>query len=142
MARPTKLTPEIMAAIVRQIELCVPPEVAAGAFGVARPTYYQWLQRGRGELEDTRPAEPIYIQFVDEVERAERQAESTLVMLAVSKARNTQEALMVLERRFGGTWRQKVEVNVDVRHILEGLTNDPDELAAAVAEAERLMSMK
>jgi hypothetical protein len=131
-----------MAAIVRQIELCVPPEVAAGAYGIARPTYYQWLQRGRGELDDTRPAEPIYIEFVDEVEKAERKAEATLVLLAVQKARTTAEALSVLERRFGGNWRQKTEVHIDVRHILEGLANSPEELDAAVAEAERLMSLR
>jgi len=84
-------------------------------------------------------AEPIYQEFAESVAKAERQAESALVDLAIRKARTTRDALDILARRFGGDWREKTEVRIDVRHILEGLTNDPDELEAAVREAERLM---
>jgi hypothetical protein len=84
-------------------------------------------------------AEPIYQEFAESVAKAERQAESALVGLAIRKARTTRDALDILARRFGGDWREKTEVRIDVRHILEGLTNDPDELEAAVRVAERLM---
>jgi hypothetical protein len=84
-------------------------------------------------------AEPIYQEFAESVAKAERQAESALVDLAIRKARTTRDALDILARRFGGDWREKTEVRIDVRHILEGLTNDPDELEAAVRVAERLM---
>jgi hypothetical protein len=140
MARPTKLTPELLAAIVRQVELCVPPVTAAGAFGVQPSTYYEWIQRGKGT--DDRMVEAIYVEFAEGVASAERQAESALVLLAIHKARTTRDALDILARRFGGDWREKVEVKMDVRHILEGLTSDPDELEAAVAEAERLMGVR
>ena len=138
MARPSKLTPALAAGIVELIGHCVPPATAAGAFGVARSTYFEWIARGEG-TDPQRLAEPIYQEFAESVAKAERQAESALVDLAIRKARTTRDALDILARRFGGDWREKTEVRIDVRHILEGLTNDPDELEAAVREAERLM---
>lgn len=141
MARPTKLTPDLMSAIVRQVALCVPPTTAAGAFGVSTATYYEWIARGKGTDPD-RMVEAIYVEFAEKVAEAERQAESALVMLAIQKARTTRDALDVLERRFGGTWQQKTEIHVDVRHMLEGLATDPEELEAATAEAERLMGIR
>ena len=142
MARPTKLTPEIAAGIVALVERCVPPVTAAGAFGVAKSTYYRWLQQG-AEIDSTNlPADPIHTEFRENIERAEQQAESILVDLAVRKVKSTRDALDILARRFGGDWRERVEVKVDVRHLLEGLTSDPEELAAAIAEAERLMGTR
>lgn len=142
MARPTKLTPELMVGIVSLVERCVPPVTAAGAFGVSRTTYFEWLQRADGRAGDDRPSEPIYVEFADAITNAERQAESALVDLAIRKARSTRDALDILARRFGGDWRERIDVKVDVRHLLEGLTSDPEELEAAVLEAERLMGVR
>ena len=139
MARPSKLTPALAAGIVSLVEHCVPPVTAAGAFGVNRSTYYRWLQEGAEDPDGIRLADPIKAEFRDSIERAERQAESYLVDIAVKKARSTRDALDILARRFGGDWRERTEVRIDVRHILEGLTNDPAELEAAVREAEHLM---
>ena len=142
MARPINLTPEIAAGIVALVERCVPPVTAAGALGVARSTFYRWLQEGGDNPPGNNLARPEYAEFRDAIERAEQQAESILVDIAVHKAKSTSDALAILERRFGGTWRQRIDVKVDVRHILEGLTNNSEELEAAVAEAERLMGMR
>jgi hypothetical protein len=131
-----------MAGIVSLVERCVPPVTAAGALGISKATFYRWLQEGADSEDSILPADPIKAEFRESIERAEQQAESYLVNIAMEKARTTADALAILERRFGGVWRQKVEVSVDVRHILEGLTNDPEELSAALAEAERLMRVR
>ena len=55
MARPTKLTPELATGIVTLIQHGVHPPIAAGAYGVDRITFYEWLARGEGRDPD-RPA--------------------------------------------------------------------------------------
>lgn len=46
--RPPKLTPDLQARIVQRIVTGNYPEVAAGAEGVPRATFYEWMQRGLG----------------------------------------------------------------------------------------------
>ena len=62
--------------------------------------------------------------------------------IAVRKARTTRDALDILARRFGAEWRERVDVSLDVRTVIESLTSDPAEREAAVAEAERLMGIR
>jgi hypothetical protein len=100
------------------------------------------MQEGADIDQTNLPADPIHAEFREAIERAEQQAESILVEIAIHKARTTRDALDILERRFGGQWQQKTEIHVDVRHMLEGLANDPEELEAATAEAERLMGIR
>lgn len=140
MARLTDLTPDLQEKILALVRLGVHPQVAAQAFGVAKPTYYQWIARGELRGPPDRPAAvPAYIEFVDRVQAAEAEAEATLVALAVTKARNTADAMMILARRYGERWRERLELRVEVEAILERMVADPEERAAAVAEVERLM---
>lgn len=138
MARPTKLTPDLLEAIVSLVEHAVHPEVAAQAFGVARATLYEWIARGRG-TDPMRPMEPIYAEFADAIDAAEAKAESALVALAIAKARTPADAIAVLERRFGARWRDRREVTVNIRQELERLASSPEEAAAALHEVSRIL---
>lgn len=140
MARPTKLTPEIATGIVTLIQHGVHPPIAAGAYGVAYATYYEWIARGEGR-EERRLAEPIYIEFADAVSRAEQQAESALVHLAVQKVKTTGDAVMLLERRFGERWRNRSEMTINLRREAEKLAAETGLSADEIlAEAERIFS--
>lgn len=140
MVRPTKLTPEIATGIVTLIQHGVHPPIAAGAYGVARSTYHEWIARGE-DRDPLRPSEPIYIEFAEAVARAEEQSEAALVHLAVQKVRTTAEALAVLERRFGERWMNRREITVNFRREAEKLAAqtglDADEI---MAEAEKIFA--
>lgn len=140
MARPTKLTPELQAAIVKLVQLGVHPHVAAGAMGVQTATFYEWM--ARGEARDAeRPSVPEYTEFAEAVRRAERESESALVALAVQKARTTADALAVLARRFGDRWRERVDVRVELEAEVRRLAEETGvDYAEALAEAERILA--
>ena len=78
MPRPTKLTPELHRRIVGMILAGVFPEIAAGACGVSRATFYEWLQRGAGE-HPKRSASPSLVAFANDVKSATDAAEVRLV---------------------------------------------------------------
>ena len=46
MARPSKLTPELMERIVRAVRAGNYPKVAARAAGISPTTYYRWMSEG------------------------------------------------------------------------------------------------
>lgn len=140
MARPTTLTPEIATGIVTLIEHAVHPAVAAGAYGVATSTYYQWIARGEG-TDPLRPSEPIYTEFAEMVRDAEYKAESTLVSLAISKVKTTADAVQLLERRFSDRWKRREEMTLNLRREAERIAIetglDADDI---VAEAEAILA--
>lgn len=76
--RPTLLTPELQQKIVTGIRMGVYPEVSAGAHGVRRATFYEWLRRGQG-LDPNRAQTPEYADFADAILQAIDQAEYRLV---------------------------------------------------------------
>lgn len=61
MARPTKLTPAVQAAIVNAATEGVPLSRAAQLAGVNKYTVLEWLARGQGT--DGRSQTPHYTQF-------------------------------------------------------------------------------
>lgn len=71
--RPTKGTPERMAAIVAKVAQGVSPEVAAGACGVSPATFYRW--KSQGEHARRGP----FREFRENVERAVHEAEAEAV---------------------------------------------------------------
>jgi hypothetical protein len=73
MARPTKLTPEVQAAIVEAIRAGSFDWVAAQAAGIDPATFREWMGRGDGRDPD-RPATPQYAAFAAEVRQARAQA--------------------------------------------------------------------
>src|ERR1700690_1912490 len=113
MARATKLTPEIHVGIVTLVQYGVHPDVAAGAFGVDRATFFEWMARGE-DRDPVRPMLPVYAEFADDIRAAEFQAESALISTAVRKIRTTQDALSIAARRFGDRWRERVDVHVEL----------------------------
>lgn len=140
MARPTKLTPELHADIIRLVQTGVHPQIAAGCYSIAERTFYEWMARGE-DRSNRLPSEPEYVQFAQDVRAAEKQAEAMLVGLAVSKAKASGDALSILARRFGDRWRERVDVRVEleaeVRRIAEETGVD---YADALAEAERILA--
>lgn len=123
MARPTSLTPELASNIVKLIQLGAHPVTAAGAYGVARSTFYDWVQRGEMTGSDL-PIDPLFIDFSDNVRKAEYEAESTLVGLAIAKIKTTSDAVMLLERRFSERWQRREEVTINLRREAEKIAKE------------------
>lgn len=122
--RPTKLTPEIAAAIVAHVEAGNYGETAAAMEGVGRTAFYDWMDRGkRGEAP--------FADFANAVTRARAKAEAD----AVQEVRNgfsdpktgAERAQWFLERtapdRFGRRDKLTVEsaVSAEVDLILSRL---------------------
>ena len=78
MARKTKLTPALQAAIANAVTGGVPFSQACLLVGISDVTGRQWLARGRGEHE--RPATPAYVLFVAAITHAEAQDEARRVL--------------------------------------------------------------
>lgn len=73
--RPTKLTPELQAAIVARIQhFHAPPEAAAKACGISRSTLFEWVARGLGTHPE-RPAKSPFVEFADAIVKAGGESE-------------------------------------------------------------------
>ncbi len=70
MARETKLTPKIAAAIVKHIAAGVPRKHAAAAEGIVEDTIYKWMRRGR---KGTALDDP-YVKFFYAMKKADAQS--------------------------------------------------------------------
>ena len=76
---PTKLTPAIYEAIIRAVSGGVPLTQAAALADIDQRTVYQWLERGAGTF-NGRPATPLYVQFVHDIQKAKAQDEARRVL--------------------------------------------------------------
>jgi hypothetical protein len=65
MARPTKLTPELQADLVRALASGAYIEAACEYVGIAPATYYGWIARANAE-----DAEPEFLEFLEAVKKA------------------------------------------------------------------------
>lgn len=74
--RPSKLTPERHLKIVEQVRKGVPVEVAAGASGVSRAVFFNWMERG--EKDKAEEVSSIYVDFLDSVLKARDELEGEL----------------------------------------------------------------
>ena len=122
MGRPTKLTPEVQARIVKAIAAGNYPEIAAESEGVGKTAYYGWMERGR-------KGESPYAEFAEAVTRARARAERKMVRIVRTAAiTEPQSAQWYLERSAADRWgrRDKVTVENAVR----------DELAQALAKLD------
>jgi CRP-like cAMP-binding protein len=97
------------------------------------------MARGEGRDPD-RLSVPLYIAFAESVRDAERQCEAAIAIMATAKIKTTADALAFLARRFGGEWREKTELTIDLRTAVAALTSDEGEREAALAEAERILA--
>ena len=99
MSRPTKLTPDVHAAIVNAILAGNYAETAARYAGVTPATFYNWTARGREAKQG------IYFEFFDAIEKAKAQAEVRDVAIIERAANDTwQAAAWMLERKFPARW--------------------------------------
>lgn len=91
--RPSKLTPEIQAAICKHIELSVPEKYAAAANGIDESTFHEWMKKGAAG------AEP-YAAFSKAVSQARGWAAVNLTARALGGGPGASQATWLLERRF------------------------------------------
>ena len=111
MGRRTKLTPEVQKRICDAIRGGNFFEVACEWAGVDASTGYNWIQRGEGTHPSRRKTKQ-YVEFVDAIRAAEREAEVSLVV----KWRQVDDWRAIAEflsRRFPERWmpRQRQEVS-------------------------------
>jgi len=96
--RPTALNPELQANVIELVEHGNYRYVAAGAVGISRKTFCEWMKRGTSG----RPEDEIYRSFRDAVLAAEKRAEIGMVMQATSG--DPKHAQWWLERKFPERW--------------------------------------
>ena len=126
MGRPTKLTPELQADIIEALEHGMHQESAANRAGIAKGTFYNWLERGRNE------PDTIYADFLDAVEkaRARPEAEALEAIHVAWRDGTWQAAAWFLERshpqKYGrinrteisGPEGEPIKVDTNVKQVL------------------------
>ncbi len=138
--RPTKLTPELHAEIVRTVKAGNYFETAAAMAGVERATLREWIKRG------VRAKTGAYAAFAADIEQAMAHAE-VVDVIGIRKAGEKEwtARAWLLERRFPDRWgRKSADVTINLvqtpqwadlkAKIVEALRPYP-EAAAAVARA-------
>lgn len=130
MARPSKYTPERVARIVEALEGGNTRRAAAAAGGIDQATFDRWILR--------------YAHFAADVRAAESKAELVHVEAIRHAAADGdwRASAWWLERRYPDDWgrRDKVEIVNSVRELARQMGASPEEEAAAVAEAERVLA--
>ena len=115
--RPSKLTPEIQALIVRYLSTGCYLETAAGAAGINKATLHRWLNRGETAKSGR------YRQFCDAVTRALDHAEVRAVgHVAAASPGDWRAAAWFLEHGRQQRWYRKQEVKVDASKDLADST--------------------
>jgi transposase len=133
--RPTNLTPECHATIVKAVRQGMYVKSAVEGAGITEATYYRWLERGR------RGEEP-FESFLIDVEQAS--AEATLDALGViRKAAETdwRAAAWFLERRFPGQYGKHARSSREDETVaFDSVATDAEEvlrrLGVLIAHAE------
>lgn len=109
--RPSKLTPQVHAAIVSNIKMCMPFELACRSAGISYHAFREWMIRGE---EDRKGGK--FRKLVDDVHAAEATALSgclATIVSAVSANKNWKAAAWILERRHSEFFsRQRLDVNL------------------------------
>jgi len=128
--RPTKLTPEVHAQIVRYLATGCYLETAAGAAGIDRMTLHRWLRRGE------KATKGIYHDFCDAVTQARDGSEIRAVgQVARAASEDWRAAAWFLEHGRQDRWKRstKIEVTVEqdktetIEAILNGVYGVDDE---------------
>lgn len=132
--RPTKLTPELQRSIVELVELGNYAEVAAQACGVAKTTFYRWMQQG----EDAQAAgkRSIHRDFREAVTRARAKAQTYYVGLLLRNADERSDSRAIIEylaRTDPARWGRK-DVVVS-KGVTADLTSGQVSASAGVAGA-------
>lgn len=126
MARPTKLTKEIIDKVCSAIYAGNYAKIAAQLSGISESTFYAWLKET--EKED---CDPLFLEFSESIERAEAAAEVEAVALIRQSAQtgNAKDAQWLLERKHGERWGR----NDKIRQEITGADGAPLELTIEMA---------
>jgi hypothetical protein len=114
MSRPTKLTPDTQAQIVKAIRAGATYKDAAESAGVAYITFNGWMQRGeRGHKSDQ-----LYVEFSNAVTKAQADVKIgfTAVLTKAAQDGDWRAALEYLRRRDPDNWsdRRQIEHSGDM----------------------------
>lgn len=95
MPRPTKLTPEVHAEIVKLTRAGLSAYDSARATGIGKRTFMSWMERGRDDDGE------VYVRFYEDVEKARSFAKAGLVSRIVRASDGDwKAAAWLLERKF------------------------------------------
>lgn len=123
--RPTKLNDELKEEILKVIRSGNYIETACAYAGIEKKTLYNWMKRGRSELErlDKNPrakmkkAEAIYVDFLHSIQKALAHAEIRDVAIIGKAAEESwQASAWRLERKFPDRWGRKDKVTQEINH--------------------------
>lgn len=114
------LTEKNIAFICEQIEQGVPQEAAAGALGIPKRTFDNWLKWGRGEEGEGEYRE-VYVDLADAVYKARCRLHASRAVRAYAKSEEDPAMLrFLLERRFPEEWAEPARgsnVNIQVNLV-------------------------
>ncbi len=135
MARPDKLTPEVLGRIVEAIRAGNTRAAAALYVGIGETTLYRWLQTGERSRNGSK-----WRELWEAVKKAENAAEVESVLLIRAAAQKSwQAAAWWLERRRHGEWGRTDKVEVTIRQEAERVAKELGlDADAVIAEAERI----
>lgn len=103
---------------------------AARAAGVPRRTVYDWLERDPQFALGFRAAEQEAIDSLEREARRRAIAGSDTLLIFLMKGANPAK------------YRERVDVMMDISKMVDGLTHDPEERAAALAEVDRILARR
>lgn len=112
--RKTKLTQERHDKIVRLIGAGNYAVIASKASGIAEDTYYEWLNRGKTDLEKGKKS--VFSRFSEAIREAEAKAEADMVVLVKTAAvnGNFQAAAWYLERKQADRWGRSDKLKQEI----------------------------
>jgi len=127
MARPTKLTQELIDRICLAIRAGNYAKIAAAMAGISEATYYSWLDQAKKP-----DASLELLEFLESIERAEAEAEITAVARIKQASDNGtwQAASWLLERKHGERWGR----NDKIRQEISGVDGAPIQLTLEEAK--------
>lgn len=107
-----KLTPELQACIVANIENGNYIAVAAQSAGINKSTHSRWMSKGRNDID--RGEDTIYSQYFEAVTTARAKAEVQNVFVIKSATHDTwQAAAWWLERTFPDRWGRRDRMSLE-----------------------------
>jgi transposase len=146
--RPTTLTDVVAEKIIAYVEAGNYVLTAAAACGISRRSFYDWMKRGRAELDaleggaEPEPNEELFADFAARVEIATAAAEIAALKDVRSATERWQAAMTYLERRFPDRWgrRQAIEHSGPQGGAIALRALRPEEIASANEETLKMIA--
>ena len=106
VGRPSKFTPEVVVELERNIGAGLPYEIACNLSGIAYSTYRNWMVAA-----EENGADPLLVEFLERIKRAEVVAEARLAAQWLDKSRDDWRASRdYLARRWPERWANKERI--------------------------------